>query len=64
MQDACHIYSTPRLALFVHGITQAMRTCEVWPAVLVREDNTLLVMYSLDKCIGYSTNFQVFERLH
>ena len=56
-----------RLALFIHGITSANRMREVRPAVLVRESNTQLVMYSLDTCVRYSTyntDFQVSERLH
>ena len=32
-----------RLALFIHGIMSAKRTCEVQPAVLVRESSTQLL---------------------
>ena len=39
-------YYSARLALhvhvFIHGITSAKRTCEVRPAVLVRESSTQL----------------------
>ena len=45
------IYSA-RLALFIHRIMSATRTYEVWPAVLVRESSTQLVMYSLNTCVG------------
>ena len=31
-----------RLALFIHGIMSAKRTCEVQPAILVRESSTQL----------------------
>ena len=48
------IYST-RLALFIHRITSAKRTCKVWPALLFRESRTQLVMYSLDTPIRCST---------
>ena len=48
------LYST-RLALFIHGITSAKRTHDVWPAALVRESSTQLLMYSLDTCVRYST---------
>ena len=54
------IYST-RLALFIHGITSAKRTCEVWPAVLSRESSTQLIMYSLDTCVRYSTYIPIFK---
>ena len=43
---------------------RAKRMREVWPAVLVRESSTQLVMYLLDTCVRYSTDFQVSERLH
>ena len=40
-----------RLALFIHRITLAKRTREVQSALLVRESNTQLLMYSLDMYI-------------
>ena len=55
------------LSIYIHGITSAQRTCEVQPSLLVREDNTLLVRYSLDTRARYSTyftEFQVPEGLH
>ena len=54
------IYST-RLALFIHGITSATRTCEVWPAILIRESSTQLVMYLLDTHVRYSTYLLIFK---
>ena len=41
------MYST-RLALFIHGITSAKRTCELRPVVFVGESSARLLMYSLD----------------
>ena len=58
MHDA--IYSA-RLALFIHGITSAKRTREVRPAVLVRKSSTQLLIYSLDKCVRYSTYLPIFK---
>ena len=70
MAQSVHaIYST-RLALFIHGITSAKRTREVWLPILTRESSTQLIVYSLDTCVKYSTymymhtNFQVSKRLH
>ena len=40
-----------RLALFIHRITLTKRTREVRSALLVRESNTQLLMYSLDMYI-------------
>jgi hypothetical protein len=54
------IYSA-RLAIFIYGITSAKRTREVRPAVLVRENSTQLLMYSLDTCIRYSTYSPIFK---
>ena len=54
------IYSAG-LSIYIHGITSAQRTCEVWPSLLVREGNTLLVRYSLNTCAGYSTYSLNFE---
>ena len=56
----CAIYST-RLALFIHGITSAKRTREVWPTVLRRRSSTQLIMYSLDTCIRYYTYIPIFK---
>ena len=54
------IYST-RLALFIHGIMSAKKTCEVQPAVLSRESSAQLIMYSLDTCVKYSTYIPIFK---
>ena len=54
------IYST-RLALFIHGIMSAKKTCEVQPAVLSRESSAQLIMYSLDTCVRYSTYLPIFR---
>ena len=54
------IYST-RLALFIHGIMSAKKTCEVQPAVLSRESSAQLIMYSLDTCVRYSTYILIFK---
>jgi hypothetical protein len=54
------IYSA-RLAIFIYGITSAKRTREVRSAILVRESKMQLVMYSLDKCIRYSTYLLTFK---
>ena len=48
------IYSAV-LSIYIHGITSAKRMHEVQPSLLVREGNTLLVMYSLDTCVRYYT---------
>ena len=47
------IYSAG-LSIYIHRITSAKKTCEVRPSLLVREDNTLLVRYSLDTRARYS----------
>ena len=58
----CAIYSAG-LYLYIHRITSAKRTHEVQPSllVLVREGNMLLVMYSLDARIRYSTYSLIFK---
>jgi hypothetical protein len=48
------IYSA-RLALFIHGITSAKKMREVRPAALISEGNMLVVKYSLDTQVRYST---------
>ena len=54
------IYSAV-LSIYIHGITSAKRTREVRPSLLVREGNTLLVRYSLDTCVRYSTYLPIFK---
>ena len=44
--------NSARLALFIHRITSAKRTCEVRPALLIRESSTQLLMYSLDMFVS------------
>ena len=62
----CAINSA-RLALFIHRITSAKRMREVQPALLVRENSTQVLMYSLDMYVSYtvynydSVDFQVSE---
>ena len=56
----CAMYST-RLAIFIHEITSAKRTCEVQPAVLVGESSTQLLMYSLDTGVRYSIYLPSFK---
>ena len=51
------IYSA-RLALF---FISAKRMHEVWPAVLIRESSTQLLMYSLDTSIRYSIYLPIFK---
>ena len=53
---ACVLY------IVIHGIISAMRTCEVWQAVLVRESSAQLVMYSLDTYVRYSTYIPIFRK--
>ena len=49
------IYYSAGLSIYIHGITSAKRAREVRPSLLIREGNTLLVRYSLDTRIRYST---------
>ena len=60
MHDAIYMYST-RLALFIHEIMSAKRTCEVRPAVLDRESSTQLLINLLDTCVSYSTYLLIFK---
>ena len=46
-----------RLALFIHGITSAKS--EIWPAVLVGEHSSQLLIYLLDTGVRYSTYFLI-----
>ena len=59
MQCACYIEHEG--SFFIHGIMSAKRTCEVQPAVLIRENSAQPVMYLLDTCIGYSTYIPIFK---
>ena len=54
------IYSA-RLALFIHRITSAKKTREVQPTVLIGQNSTQLLMYSLDTGIRYSTYLPIFK---
>jgi hypothetical protein len=55
------LYIAHGLAIFIHGMTYAKKMREVRPAVLVREGNTLLVKYSLDIRVRYSTYLPIFK---
>ena len=50
-----HAIYSAGLSIYIYGITSAKRTHEVRPLLLIREGNTLLVKYSLDTHVRYST---------
>ena len=45
--------NSARLALFIHRITSAKRTCEVWPALYLLEKVALSFNVSLDMYVSY-----------
>ena len=59
------IYSAG-LCIYIDGNTSAKRTREVRPSLLVREGNTLLIIFTgyTRKILYIFTEFQVSERLH
>ncbi len=49
------------LAVQLRSIVTGHVTSKVWPTVLIRENSTQLIMYSLDTCIRYSIYSLIFE---
>ena len=66
MQHACYNIFHKASSVYLQN-TSAKRMREIWPAVLVGESSTQLLMYSLDhdrrQILYILTNFQISERL-